>query len=454
MKKILTIVSLCLLCLVSCKEITVDEQKNLGGLQFSVVAAGDFISVETKSGEDEAVDFSDLENYDVVIDGPTAVRKKFGELVGQVTELGSGNYTITVTSPLTSPAAFEQPIYRAHKEFTIVAGEVTSLNLTCTPYNCKVTIELSDNFKKELADYEVVVNNGLGSLIWTKQELGEHKAGYFLARGIEVKVKGYRSIDKTEAATVSYIEDPQPGEHHIIKLDAKVTGQIGGGQDGTPGISITVVTEFEEKNFDVTVDDDINEEYVDRPDFGDGEGDEEEVTMKNEIIWPENSLFEDYDVYTNSTVAMTIKMPAGISVFKVSVDHPGFQTAISAMTSGQVPYIDLINDTVFAGFMRDGDQPIDPDHYLPLGDEVSGKTELEFNLTCFIPMLCGVVPDETVTFILEARDSNGDPLLFNKDFPRITMIVHDGEMPRDPDEGDSGEVNPDETDPEEVVPAE
>lgn len=430
--------SFCVLGLVSCRQTVIDEPETTGGLQFSIAAEGDFIMAQTKSGEDVSVDFSDLENYDVVIDGPTKVSKKFGQLVGQVTELGSGNYTITVTSPSTEPAAFDQPIYRAYEEFSIKAGEVTSLNLTCTPYNCKVTIELSENFKKELATYEVVVNNGLGSLTWTKNaskdDFGEGKAGYFLARGLEIKVKGHRSIDNTEATTVKYIEDPQPAEHHIIKLDAKVTGQIGGSDDGTPGISITVVTTFEEKDFDIEVDDDVNEEYVDRPDFGGDEGGEEEVVKKNEIIWLANPLFEDYDVYTNSSVAMTIRMPAGISAFKVSVDHLGFQSAISAMTAGQVPYIDLINDTTFAGYMRDGDQPIDPEHYLPLGDEILRKTELEFNLTCFIPMLCGVVPGQTVPFILEAYDTNGNPLLFNKDFPRITMIVHSGTMPEEPEE--------------------
>lgn len=433
MKKIFTLASLCILCLASCRQGVIDEPKTTGSLQLSILNAGDFIEVETRSGEDESIDLADLNEYDVVIDGPTKVSKKFGELAGQVTELGSGNYTITVTSPLTEPAAFEQPIYQAYDTFAIKAGEVTSLNLVCTPYNCKVTIELTENFKKELATYEVVVNNGLGSLTWTKDadkdDFGEGKAGYFLPRGLEIKVKGHRSIDNTEATTVKYIENPLPAEHHVIRLDAKVTGQIGGGADGAPGITITIVTTFTEKDFDIEVDDDVNEEYVDRPDFGEGDGGEEEVKKKNEIIWEANPKFEDYDVYSNSAVAMTIRMPAGIASFVVKVDHAGFQTAIGAMTAGNVPYIDLINDTVFAGYMREGSSPIDPDHNLPLGAEVAGQTELEFNLTCFIPMLCGVVPGETVPFILEAYDVNGNPLLFMDEFPRITMKVHSGVAP-------------------------
>ncbi len=428
MKKIFTLVSFCVLCLVSCRQVVIDEPDTTGGLQFSIASEGSFIVADTKSGEDEAVDFSDLESYDVVIDGPTKISKKFGELVGQVIELGSGNYTITVTSPATEPAAFEQPIYRAYEEFAIRAGEVTSLNLTCTPYNCKVTIELSENFKKELATYEVVVNNGLGSLTWTKDasrdDFGEGKAGYFLARGLEVKVKGHRSIDNTESTTVKYIENPLPAEHHIIKLDAKVTGQIGGGSDGTPGISITVVTSFEEKDFDIEVEDDnIEDNYVDRPDFGDGD-EEEEVAQKNEIIWEANPRFEDYHITAESEIKMTIKMPAGIGSFIVEVDNVDFQGALKILTENAVSYIDLINDKVFADNMRGGDSPIDPDHNLPLGDELTGQTEVEFNLTCFVGMLCGAVAPETaVPFVLKAYDMNGNPLYFMGDFPRITLIT-------------------------------
>lgn len=428
MKKIFAIVSLCVLGLVSCRQSVIEEPVTTGGLQFSISNIADYIQVETKSGEDESVDFSDLEAYDVVIDGPTKISQKFGELVGKVTELGSGDYTITVTSPATEPAAFEQPIYRAYQAFSIKAGEVTSLDLTCTPYNCKVTIELSENFKKELATYEVVINNGLGSLTWTKDDqkddFGAGKAGYFLARGLEIKVKGHRSIDNTEATTVKYIEDPQPAEHHIIKLDAKVTGQIGGSDNGAPGISITVVTTFEEKDFDIEVDSDIDEEYVDRPDFGDGDDEEEEV-LKNEIIWSENPRFDDFHITGTSEIAMTIKMPAGISSFIVEVDNVDFQGALKILTKDEVSFIDLINDEVFAANMRDGgENAIDPNHNLPLGDEIYGQTEVEFNLTCFVPMLCGAVdPNTAVPFILKAYDMNGTPLLFMNDFPRISLIT-------------------------------
>ena len=262
-------------------------------------------------------------------------------MTGEVVELGSGSYTITVTSPSTEPVAFEQPIYQAYEEFVIKAGEVTPLDLVCTPLNCKVTIELSENFKKELASYEVVVSNGLGELTWTKNsekdDFGEGKAGYFLPRGLEIKVKGYRSIDNTEATAVHFVADPQPAEHHIIKLDAKVTGQIG-------GITIDVNTDFNDREQNVDVPG-MDEEYVDRPDFGDGDdGEDEEVSTAPTITWGDNTgFFEATSITSESEISMVITAPKGIKTFIVEVSE-NFKGAIKVVTGGTIDYIDLIED--------------------------------------------------------------------------------------------------------------
>ena len=324
MKKILFSAMMIALSLAACNRIDVNTETpaGTGSLSFTVTDLTDYVTIETKSG----IDYTDYTNYDVVIEGPTPVSGKYGEMfLGNVVELGSGSYTITVTSPATEPAAFDQPIYRAYEEFEIKAGEVTDLKLICTPYNCKVTIELSDNFKKELASYEVVVTNGLGELVWTKNaekdDFAAGKAGYFLARGLEVKVKGFRSIDNTEATAVYFVKNPQPAEHHIIRLDAKVTGEIG-------GITIDVVTTFKEEHDDIYVDG-MDESYVDRPDFDGSEGeDEEEVKPANSIVWEGNETFEELD-FMNSLTDSEKSLLKNVSVYLVG--HHGSKYSSSDM---------------------------------------------------------------------------------------------------------------------------
>ena len=470
MKKILFSIMLLALALTACRRIDVDPGDK-GSLSFVVEDITDYVTVETKSG----VDYTDYNNYDVVIDGPTKVSGKYGEMfVGRVVELGSGKYTITVTSPATEPAAFDQPIYRAYEEFEIKAGEVTDLKLTCTPYNCKVTIELSDNFRKELASYEVVVKNGLGELVWTKDADKDDfasggKVGYFLARGLEVNVKGHRSIDNTVATATHYVKNPQPAEHHVIKLDAKVTGLIG-------GVTIDVVTTFTEIKDDIYVDG-MDESYVDRPDF-DGSEDEggEDGNVKPSILWPENMTFEPISIKKGDQISLTIKAPLGIKTFKVEVSE-NFKGAVKLIPEGkkvservetQVIKTDEEGNVIYqtddsGNFLLDDDgnnipvmetvveyvpvnygteeEPVyrtltNIDYIdlvehdfvwhmfgLPVGPEVYGQTELIFELTPFIDTLCSAAKGLTVEFVLIATDMNDNEVLILDEYPVVTINV-------------------------------
>lgn len=411
MKKIFTLAFLSAMALVSCRQVVIETPVETGSLALTVGNNTEYTTIITTKADGEVIDYTNTDNYDVVIDGPTRKTMKFSELAGDVVELGSGNYTITVTSPATEPAAFEQPIYQAYAEFVIRAGEVTPLDLVCTPYNCKVTIELTENFKKELATYEVVINNGFGSLTWTKDETKNDfatvKAGYFLPRGLEIKVKGHRSIDDTEATAIHYIENPQAAEHHIIKLDAKVTGQIG-------GIDIKVETNFTEKNEDITVGD-LDESYVDRPDFpGSGdEEDEEVVSTVPSIVWADNPFFDPIEISTSSEVSMVINAPNGFETFIVEVSD-NFKGAIKIFTKDDSKdYIDLINDADIWAQVPG----------LPIGDQIKGQKSITFELTPFISTLCSAAAGMTVDFILKAGDPNGDFALVNDDYPVVTMIV-------------------------------
>lgn len=408
MKKILFLTALSALMLVSCRNSKIEEIAQTGTLQVKLTSLTDFITVESKA--DGAIDYTDFDNYDVIIDGPTKVNEKFSIFAGRVVELGSGSYTITVTSPYTEPAAFEQPIYQAHDSFEIRAGEVTALDLLCEPYNCKVTIELSDNFKKELATYEVTVNNGLSELVWTKDEnkddFAENKAGYFYTRGLEVKVKGHRAIDDTEATAVYYVKNPQPGEHHILKLDAKVTGNI-------DGITIDVVTKFNEVENDVNVDG-MEETYVDRPDFDGTEDEEDEEQNLNTIVWEGNELFLPKEIDPQTRIQMTITMPAGIEKFVIEVSD-NFKGAISEITEGKVEYMDLINDSKICESFADSP--------LLTGEKIYHQTQIVFDLSTFVPLLCQAASGITVDFILKAEDVNKQPLYIFDSYPVVTLVI-------------------------------
>jgi len=405
MKKILYFTLMAAACLVSCvntiidEQPAVDEQPLKGSLSFTVTDPSDFIIVT------KATDYMDYSNYDVVIDGPDKINEKFSTFRGRIVELGSGHYTITVTSPDTEPAAFEQPIYQASTEFDIRAGEVTDITLEMKPINCKVTFKLTDNFKKELSTYEAVVSNGLGELTWrrdlVKDDFAAGLAGYFLPRGLVINIKGHRSIDDSEATAQYIVENPKAAEHHIVTLDADVTGQIG-------GVTIKIVEDFNDVSQDINIGG-LDETYVDRPDFdgSEGAGGEEESTLPV-IIWDANPFFDgSYPVSEGTVLDMNVKAAAGIKTFKVEVSD-NFKDAIKTVTKGKygeenaVPYIDLIGDAdIWSAFQG-----------LPAGDAVKDQTQLNFTLTPFVSMLLAVCdPGMLVEFTLLATDNNDEPIL-------------------------------------------
>ena len=106
MKKAIFLTLLSLVAMTSCRR---TEISTVGTLDLRITDIGDYSTVQTR-----ATDYSDFSNYDVVIEGPTKYEAKFSQFRGEVVELGSGSYTITVTSPDTetsTPTDFPKKFY-------------------------------------------------------------------------------------------------------------------------------------------------------------------------------------------------------------------------------------------------------------------------------------------------------------------------------------------------------
>ena len=156
----------------------------------------------------------------------------------QTISLGSGEYTLTVASPEYRDAGWDLPYYKGSADFTIRVDELTPVNVTATLQNMKVSFVLTESFKSELTSYTIVVTNaaswdaadaGERSLTWSSATGDvEQKAGYFSVAPLRVKVDGYRAIDNSESHSELIIADVAAKDHHIITLDARVTGLVNG----------------------------------------------------------------------------------------------------------------------------------------------------------------------------------------------------------------------------------
>jgi hypothetical protein len=156
-------------------------------------------------------------------------------------ELPEGNYYVVANSVENPPAAFEKPYYYGiSNEVTVTAGQVSTINVTCSISNILVSIVYSDNVKNDFSNYSTSVSNSGGSLVFLKDEL---RKGYFNSGPLYIEASLSYSIGagavqiKTISGTIS---NPEPRKHYEVHIDASLT-------DGSLNINLiadeTVITE-------------------------------------------------------------------------------------------------------------------------------------------------------------------------------------------------------------------
>lgn len=392
--------------LTACNE-KVIETKDCGSLSVALDYGGEFIEATKAEGGISTNDFTVTINR--TADNFTKTYSRYADMP-KIIDLTSGIYTVTASSPNTEPAAFNQPIYSGTKEFTISTGQTTSVQMTCILSNMKVTLEPSENFLKELTAFTVTISNGTGSLIWNSTDIRNGgKEGYFTVAPLHVHVDGFRAMDNSKASYDCDITNVQAQDHHVIKLDAHVTGQLG-------GISITVDTTTNRKDSNVNV-----PGFDETPVPGQGGGDEPDPEQPDpeqpeeptdytlNLVWPANPTLERTELKSDmGDVVMTVNASEGLKKFLVKVSSPsaGFMGAVGAMATymeGDVAVLDLTDQNTYEGSMK---------AVLGLApDTLVGETSVEFNLGGLLPLIIAVGqlgPDDigsVHTFTMDLTDS-------------------------------------------------
>ena len=408
--------------LAGCKENIVEVSKS--GLQLTITADDSYVDKVVKS--ESAVDFS---NFVVSIekkDGKYSNEWTCAELPTLI-ELAPGEFTVTVASPESEPVAWNQPVYGAVKDFTIVEGVVTPVDIVCTLQNMKNSVYCSQHLVDELTTFQVTVTNPDGHLVWSADEVGIYtqaedgtktivrepaKQGYFTVQDLDVTVNGYRAVDNS-TATISYqIKDVAPRDHHILYVDAYVTGQS--------AIALSIDSSVIDRNVDMVipgidpddenVDDDIETGWGQEEDQQPGENQpvepEQPVSTAPTLEWPANPDFAKMDIEQGMSVELMVYAPEKIKGFIVYVSD-NFLGAIQMLVPG-AKYLDLIYDEVAKDQLGT---------MLPVGDQLLGQTEVAFSLSKLVPMIAAVGNQgEDYIFTLEVTDEKDQILRKDVEF--------------------------------------
>lgn len=416
MKKIFITVLAAAAVLAGCREKTI-EQKS--GLQLKIVTEqGDYVDKVVKSPSEEV----DVNSFTVSVekkDGQFEQTWVYGQMPSLV-ELSTGEYTVAVNSPESAPVAWNSPVYGGTKDFAIVGGTVTPVDLVCTLQNMKNSVYCSQHFMDQLTTFEVKIVNEDGHLVWGADEVGIYtedesgaktivkapaKHAYFSVHPLSISVDGYRELDNTTANLKYEIKDVAARDHHIIYLDAYVTGQS--------AMTLSIDTSVNDKEVDFVIpgidpddsmiDDDIEagwdvsdeEENPDTPENPDVQ------STAPYLVWDANPDFEKMDIAEVMSVELMVYAPEKIKEFIVKVSD-NFKGAIQMLVPG-AEYLDLINDEVAKEALGS---------MLPVGDQLLGKTEVPFSLSKLVPMIAAVGNQgEDYVFTLEVTDEKGQKLV-------------------------------------------
>lgn len=143
-------------------------------------------------------------------------------------DLPEGSYYVVAHSGNDLPAAFENDYYYGKSEiFTIVAGETTTISVTCVLSNIMVTVVYSASVTSDFETYRTTVTNAGGSLVYNETET---RAGYFDQGPLDIEAILTWTDGSGTLQTLTLkgnIASPEAGKHYEIHIEASLSGGYG-----------------------------------------------------------------------------------------------------------------------------------------------------------------------------------------------------------------------------------
>ena len=409
----------------SCDEGIEQGGKGEGNLALSdMTVVNDDAMKLIKNDQSRAVGAEDLAEYQIeILDEPDAAApfKNFTyKNMPEIVPLPAGTYTVKVESQkLEEDAWWKKPYFMGTQEFTIEAGKISNVaEVVCHFEAIKVTVEFSDELLA-MTDASTTVTVECGNhntkLSFTKSQIESGEAGFFKAidASTTMAVEFNGKIDGAQTVETIALDDVAKKQHRIISFSTRQAPKKPQ-QEGTvnPGISLNVSMITEELNGDITIEETILDSS-DRPGKEDPlPTDPDDPTKPDEPVTPPADPVATFTSATfnldgvnaadefgdgNKDAKIHITCPKGFAHLNVTIDS---ETLTADILSG----VGLAGqfDLAEPGALEDGIAGLG----LPVGAQVVGQTELDFDITQFMPLL-GIYGAANHNFILDVEDKEG-----------------------------------------------
>lgn len=327
----------------------------------------------------------------------------------EVVTLNQGDYTINVKSHQVVDAEWERPYYEGSQAFAITAGKITRVaTVTCKFASIKVTITIDDALKALLDDDATftVKANESGTLVFGKNET---RAGYFKATEGSTTM----AVDFKGVIGNTYIEESFPftdieaGQHRDITFKSKSTPTPPqpSGEVGLGGIDIDFT--YTDKDIDGNVT--YEEGTIDAERPGKEDPKDPDPTDPED---PNDPVVTDPITFTSTTLDLEgvndAKTHSGDAIVDIHADkgieHLYVTIDSQSLTKAELQGIGLDNEFDLAepGDLEEGLQGLG----FKTGADVKGATDVQFDITTFVPLLANFTGNHNFTVKVVDRDGN------------------------------------------------
>lgn len=344
----------------------------------------------------------------------------------QLPTFAVGSYEVRVRSRVLKDAEWSAPYYLGSQTFDIRNGEVTDVGpIVCKLANVRVTIDYGPKLLAATGGegFTITVTSTPG--VYLQYTGKETRSGYFAYNGQTTMVARFQGrVNGVDEDFSHVLENIAPGQHRKLTFRLNYNPNTPDDEVGTvdgQGIIVSCSTKTVNVDGNVIQEEDI-QESGDRPgqegDEPGGEdpkpGEEGNITFTSETLANDNGNVLD-DTPNNAAdfgegkkeAKIHIHSEAPIASFKVKIDSETL-TADVLSDVKLAPEFDLADPIVTTddGEKKDLTEGLKGLEF-PVGDEVKGATDLDFDITKFVPltMIYGAANHR---FILTVTDNAGN----------------------------------------------
>lgn len=341
----------------------------------------------------------------------------------EVITLPTGSYIIMAKSHVPEAAAWGAPYYEGEAPLEVREGEISFVTdgaLTCVFKSIKIEVRFAAELLAKMGpDAKVNVRGGVnGSLDWTGSET---RIGYFKAPAEATTLIATFSGTLDGNLVVRHREfgNVTAGNYYVITFNLKggnPTPPDETGEINTPGVDVDVTIEEQDEPGNITPPSPTpgsgdrpmgGENWPDTPGTPDTPPAQEAISVVNapgsNIDFNGSNACEE-----GKTYAIVIKSQKPLANLIVDIISKSLNEDMLTDV-GLTTHFDLASPGQYETALgKDG-------FGFPTGNQVVGQTEVNFDISPFIPLL-NLYPGETHVFRLTIRDNEGTEKVVNLTF--------------------------------------